>query len=70
MVESNAVEELEEETTAQAPVEVGLPYRLVLDFSAIEMTGDQFVRFCARKWRPAVRTYGGKGIDRNAPCKP
>ncbi len=47
MVESNAVEELEEETTAQAPVEVGLPYRLVLDFSAIEMTGDQFVRFCA-----------------------
>ena len=47
MAESNAVEELKEETTAQAAVEVCLPYRLVLDFSAIEMTGDQFVRFCA-----------------------
>ncbi len=47
MAERNAVEELEEETTAQAPVELCLPYRLVLDFSAIEMTGDQFVRFCA-----------------------
>ena len=48
MVESNAVEELEEEITAQAAVELCLPYRLVLDFSAIEMTGDQFLVFCAR----------------------
>ena len=47
MVKRNVVEPQEEETMAQAVVDMCLPYRLVLDFRAIEMTGDQFVRFCA-----------------------
>ena len=37
-------------TTAKTPQlehTVTLPYRLVLDFSALEMTGDQFLQFCA-----------------------
>lgn len=37
-------------TTAKAPQlehTVTLPYRLVLDFRALNMTGDQFLQFCA-----------------------
>ena len=49
MVERTAVETGQAEGPGETVGERGLfaPYRLVLDFSALPMTDDQFLRFCA-----------------------
>ena len=49
MVERTAVETGQAEGPGETAGERGLfaPYRLVLDFSALPMTDDQFLRFCA-----------------------
>ena len=58
-------------TTAKTPAVASyltLPYRLVLDINALDMTEDQFLKLCSDNGDLRMELNGEEGVDYHAAC--